>query len=171
MSDEATLRIRPIRPEDILPLEALGHRAPGLAAHRLSEQERGQSLFFLALIDDEIVGHAVLTWTPDPAHVENCPDVSDVWVQPTWRRHGIGTSLLEACEHVARDQGFGQIGLSVGIENEGAAALYRQHGYEVEEAIKPYTESGRWTDAKGEYVEWSERCRYLRKSLPYGEAV
>ncbi|MGV3617372.1 MAG: GNAT family N-acetyltransferase [Fimbriimonas sp.] len=170
MSDEATLRIRPIRPEDVLPLEALGHRAPGLAAHRLGEQGRGHSLVFIAFIDDEIVGHAVLTWVPESAHVADCPDVSDVWVQPRWRRHGIGTSLLEACEHVARDQGFRQIGLSVGVDNEGAAALYRQHGYD-DVGLEPYIESGRWTDAKGELVEWSERCRYLRKPLPYAEGV
>lgn len=165
MSEEQHLRIRPVRPEDIPKLEALGHRAPGLAQHRLEGQEKQLSLFFLALLGEEIVGHAVLTWLgPERPQVEECANVTDVWVHPDWRRHGIASALLEACESVAHDQAFPRIGLSVGVDNEGAQALYARHGYSPLD-IPPYLESGRWTDANGQLVEWSETCRYLTKPL------
>lgn len=163
MSDDQTLRIRPVREEDVFKLEALGHRAPGLARHRLEGQEKHLSLFFLALLGEEIVGHAVLAWvTPDPPALEDCANITDVWVRPDWRRHGIATALLEACESVATDQGFARIGLSVGLENAGAQALYARHGY-LPLDLPPYHESGRWIDANGRLVEWGEDCRYLIK--------
>lgn len=165
MSDDLTLKIRPVRPEDLPALEALGHRAPGLAKHRLEAQERNLGLFFLALVGDQIAGHAVLAWVgPDYPRVEDCANVTDVWVRPEWRRNGIATSLLEACESVAHAQSFPRIGLSVGVDNVPARALYASLGY-VDLGEPPYLESGRWTDAKGGLVEWAETCRYLVKSL------
>jgi len=126
-------------------------------------------LVFLAFVDDELVGHAVLTWDgaespPMPRKIEACPNVSDVWVRPDWRRRGIGGSLLEACEHVVRDQGFPRVGLSVGVDNAAASALYRSLGYR-DAGIPEYQESGRWVDANGGLVEWNETCRYMVRSL------
>lgn len=171
MSEDLTLRIRPARPEDIPALEALGHRAPGLAQHRLEAQERNLGLFFLALVGEEISGHAVLTWAgPEFPLVEDCANVTDVWVPPVWRRHGIATALLEACESVARDQSFARLGLSVGIDNAPAQALYATLGF-FSAGHEPYLESGRWTDAKGGLVEWAETCLYLIKPLGEGHEI
>jgi ribosomal protein S18 acetylase RimI-like enzyme len=165
MSEDLQLSIRPVRAEDLPKLDALGHRAPGLARHRLEGQEKNLSLFFLALLGEEVVAHAVLTWV-GPAYppVNDCAHVTDVWVRPDWRRHGIASALLEACESVARDQDFGCLGLSVGVDNPGAQALYARHGY-TDIGVAPYVESGRWTDANGKLVEWAETCVFLTKDL------
>jgi hypothetical protein len=65
---------------------------------------------------------------------------------------------------VAADQKFPHLGLSVGLDNHGAAALYEARGY-ADAGLPPYREHGQWLDARGEVVAWDEMCRYLVRRL------
>lgn len=58
---------------------------------------------------------------------EATPEVSAA-VLPAHRRRGIGTSLLGALEHEARDQGIKRLSLSVERDNP-ATALYERLGF------------------------------------------
>ncbi len=156
----ADLRVRPLAEADIPALDDLGHRAPGLWAHRLDEQSRYISLTLVASIGPNPIGHAVLTWEGP----RGTPDISDVWVVPSHRRQGVARFLIESCESVARDQGMTRVGLSVGVENHAAQALYSSLGY-LETPDPPFEESGEWTDAGGIVRAWSEWVRYRVKSL------
>jgi ribosomal protein S18 acetylase RimI-like enzyme len=50
-------------------------------------------------------------------------------VHPKFRRSGYGRLLMNACERVARSQGFSLIRLTVQIENHGAIQFYESLGW------------------------------------------
>lgn len=59
------------------------------------------------------------------------PEIQDLNVVPNYRKQGIGTALIKACENIVTDQGIEQVGISVGLTaNYGAAQrLYAQLEY------------------------------------------
>ncbi len=64
---------------------------------------------------------------------EHTPELA-IAVVPSARGKGVGSALLASLLERARAEGFTGISLSVDRLNEGAIALYRQHGFEpVEE--------------------------------------
>jgi RimJ/RimL family protein N-acetyltransferase len=60
-------------------------------------------------------------------------------VAPDWRGRGVGSALLEAAMHWARERGLHKLSLSVFPHNAAALALYRKFGF-VEEGrrVKHY---------------------------------
>jgi ribosomal protein S18 acetylase RimI-like enzyme len=52
-----------------------------------------------------------------------------LYVNPDHRRRGLGTALMQHAEVWAIEQGNGQIGLHVFVDNVPAHALYHQLGY------------------------------------------
>lgn len=58
--------------------------------------------------------------------------VSNLAIDDDYRRQGIATALLEACDQLARRWGFSMIYLDVLEDNRGARQLYRRAGYETE---------------------------------------
>lgn len=59
--------------------------------------------------------------------------IDTVCVNPDFRGQGIGTSLLEHAEKVAREAGFMKLTLNVEEEKESAIRLYERVGYRVAE--------------------------------------
>jgi ribosomal protein S18 acetylase RimI-like enzyme len=58
------------------------------------------------------------------------PNIFLVYVDPTYRRQGIGRALMEYAQVWAKDQGYTQIGLQVFTTNQPAIDLYQQLGYQ-----------------------------------------
>jgi ribosomal protein S18 acetylase RimI-like enzyme len=70
--------------------------------------------------------------------------VYNVTVAPAFRGQGIGRRLMRHAEAHAQEQGYGVIGLTVAVQNEGARCLYRRLDYR-ETSIqmrKPLTDTG-----------------------------
>jgi ribosomal protein S18 acetylase RimI-like enzyme len=57
-------------------------------------------------------------------------------VDPSRRREGIGTALLEACEWAAAEAGFVKLGLLVKVDNPEAKAFYEAHGWARREDLE-----------------------------------
>jgi ribosomal protein S18 acetylase RimI-like enzyme len=57
------------------------------------------------------------------------PNIFLVYVDPVYRRQGIGKALLEHAQAWAQDRGYTQIGLQVFMTNRSAIDLYHQLGY------------------------------------------
>jgi GNAT superfamily N-acetyltransferase len=58
------------------------------------------------------------------------PNIFLVYVQPTYRRQGIGRALMDYAHTWAKAQGYTQIGLQVFTTNHPAIDLYQQFGYQ-----------------------------------------
>jgi ribosomal protein S18 acetylase RimI-like enzyme len=58
------------------------------------------------------------------------PNIFSIYVEPTYRRQGIGRALLEHAQTWAKSQGYTQIGLQVFTTNQPAIDLYQQLGYQ-----------------------------------------
>lgn len=93
-------------------------------------QTAGDSMeWYIWIEGDEPVGWVVITWTGKPT-LRGAPDLSDLFVTPARRRQGIGTTMLVACEELARARGYTRLSLAVNPDhNPRALALYLRLGY------------------------------------------
>ena len=58
------------------------------------------------------------------------PNIFLIYVDPTYRRQGIGRALMEHVHAWAKDRGYTQIGLQVFTTDLPAIELYQQLGYQ-----------------------------------------
>ena len=81
------------------------------------------SVFFVASIDEKIVGYVGLYIAYDEG------DITNVAVLPEYRRKGIATSLLEKIVIDAKEKNLVAINLEVRKSNRSAIALYEKNGF------------------------------------------
>ena len=58
------------------------------------------------------------------------PNIFLIYVDPLYRRQGIGRALMGHAQEWAKDRGYTQIGLQVFTTNQPAIKLYQQLGYQ-----------------------------------------
>lgn len=58
-------------------------------------------------------------------------EITDLWVDPTLQRRGVGTTLLAALEDEMRRSGFEAADLQTHARNAPALAFFRKQGYAV----------------------------------------
>lgn len=58
------------------------------------------------------------------------PNIFLIYVDPNYRRQGIGRALMGHAEAWAKDRGYTQMGLQVFTNNQPAIDLYQQLGYQ-----------------------------------------
>ena len=166
-----SLQIREASHADIPHLLALPFSAGLSRKHqnRIERQDRDEALYLLALLDERIIGHLLLKWN-GPFHervrrlAPPCAEVEDFVVDPALRGRGAGGALLTAADDRCRERGVRWIGLSVGLENPSARAIYEHRGY----VLVPGSEhrvSWLRPEPSGGEVEAHEDCVYLVKDL------
>ncbi|MDP4549381.1 GNAT family N-acetyltransferase [Alkalihalobacillus macyae] len=98
-----------------------------------ADQQPGVELL-VAEMDENIVGSVALF----PANTDayegfvdevNYPEIRVLAVAPSARGKGVATALLTECIHLARAQGFHEIGLHTGEFMKTAIALYERSGF------------------------------------------
>ena len=127
------LEVRPAKMSDVSPLDKSMPSAINVA--QIAAQEKGDTTFLLAFDGDEPVGRLVIGWggtTRDEIRewAPNTPNISMVRTREDQRGRGVGTKLIQSAENLARMRGYGQMGLSVALENKVARRLYERLGYE-----------------------------------------
>ena len=164
------IAIRPLTSDEVARLEAQPFQHSPKHRDRLARQQRGDVVYLVAWADDLPVGHVLLKWdgTTDPPMadvLDECPDIEDLFVLSDYRQQGIATQLMENAESLARDKGFGQVGLGAGAEvNDIARQMYERRGY-VDAGFGEYVESGTAFDDAGREFRWEAACLYLVKTL------
>ena len=127
-------------------------------------------VYLIAWHNGAPIGHALLKWQgAEEDQVASvlqgtCPDVEDLFVLESFRSQGVGRQILDAAERLAREHGSRHIGLSVGVNNPRARALYERCGYR-DAGLGPLHEHGEYVDASGCRRSWDETCVYLTKPL------
>ncbi|HVF10292.1 MAG TPA: GNAT family N-acetyltransferase [Abditibacteriaceae bacterium] len=108
------------------------------------------------------IGHAAIHWHGKPTHPA-IPDLQSVRVAPGFRGLGIGSRLIEAGEKIIAAQGFQQVSLAVGVQNESARRLYERLGYQT--VGEPYNDEWHYIDAQGQAVRMAEIVVDMVKNL------
>lgn len=95
-----------------------------------------RSIRLKALVDDEFAGFAAA----EESKLERVAWITTVGVFAAFRKKGIGTALVNACEQAVRQP---CMRLAVSIENADAIRLYRSLGYHQIDSWKNYYAGGR----------------------------
>jgi len=97
------------------------------------EQQEGIRAVILGKERSNFCGYVTIKWKSDYDLFaqRNMPEISDLNVLPTYRNCGIGTALINACEAMAREHGYSNIGLGVGMTADygNAQRLYVRLGF------------------------------------------
>lgn len=132
------LEIRLLRREDISDIvaafAALGWNEKDAAQYEryLAEQETGQRVTPVALLDGRFVGYLNVIWESGypPFAEAGIPEIQDFNVLPDFRRRGIGSALMDAAERIAGKRSP-IVGIGVGMTADYGAAqrMYVKRGY------------------------------------------
>ena len=87
----------------------------------------------LGYIDQNLAGFCLLNYKPayNPFIRFNIPEFQDLNTHPDFREKGVASALVNECEIIARDKGFKELGLGVGLHSGygNAHKLYAKLGY------------------------------------------
>ncbi|MDQ2998152.1 MAG: GNAT family N-acetyltransferase [Chloroflexota bacterium] len=84
---------------------------------------------FIGEMDGQPVGFACLRLVPHLQGDEPYAELTDIYVDAPFRRHGVGRALIAQVEAAAQAAGAGGLVIITGFDNEGAQAAYRASGY------------------------------------------
>jgi ribosomal protein S18 acetylase RimI-like enzyme len=161
-----------VTPESLALLDA--HLAnsgiPDMHHERFKVQADGQGLYLAAWRNGTPVGYVLLHFKHPPHHASydhhpDCAYVEALDVRPEDRRQGFALALMREAEARARSSGATLVGLSVGVDNAPARALYQGLGY-VPTQVPDYRVSWTYLDPQtGEAKEEGETCSFWAKPL------
>ena len=119
----------------------------------LKEQSEDIRSVIVAKENNQFCAYVTIKWKSDYDSFarQRIPEIADLNVLPSHRKQGIGTALINACEAIAKERAYTDIGLGVGMTADygNAQRLYVHLGYVP--------------DARG--------LHYQCHSLPYGKEV
>ena len=88
----------------------------------------------LAEVDGERVGFLAFSLNPNLWHAMDACLIEDLFVRPAWRGRGVGRALVAHVMAEAAQQGWAEVSVSTGRDNQAALSLYRGLGL-VEEYV------------------------------------
>lgn len=164
-----TFDIHPLKKSELYCLHDFPFAHMETHRRRFAMQETGRLIFLMAWWQDLPIGQALLNWEGGdasgiPIQVRDGPEVSSLFVSPSYRRLGVATQLLIMSEQISFAHGHNQIGLCVSVDNMPARTLYEQLGYQ-ESGMPPYCARGSYTNHLGNQQHWEETRIFLVKPL------
>jgi ribosomal protein S18 acetylase RimI-like enzyme len=89
----------------------------------------GVETVFLAVVEGEAAGFASLRLVPYLSDDVPRAELTELYVEPVYRRRGIGRALVQQAEVLAIERGATELILLTGLNNQDAQAFYRRLGY------------------------------------------
>jgi ribosomal protein S18 acetylase RimI-like enzyme len=96
---------------------------------RRMEEAQDLEIAFLGQLDGVVAGILVLRTGPTLSGAEDWAAITELFVQPAFRRRGLGRAMVEAAVEYSQSQGCNEIHLLVDPANEGALAFYETVGF------------------------------------------
>jgi ribosomal protein S18 acetylase RimI-like enzyme len=84
---------------------------------------------FIGELNGQPVGFACLRLVPHLQGDEPYAELTDIYVDAPFRRHGVARALIAHLEAAAQAAGAGGVVIITGFDNESAQAAYRASGY------------------------------------------
>jgi GNAT superfamily N-acetyltransferase len=84
----------------------------------------------LADFDGELAGFACLRIVPCLLYAAPYAELTELYVEPSYRRRGVARALIAYAEQLARERGAEEVIIMTGINNAAARALYHTMGYD-----------------------------------------
>ncbi len=129
-----TIAIQQAGRDDASWLEGFGSTPDDDWPRQFDEQDKGTRLIFILLRDGVKAGYAIFNRAPRYALFQRLgmPEIQNLYILPSFRRHGLARALIARCEEQARLEGFSQIGIGVGLHSGFGPAqrLYAGLGYQ-----------------------------------------
>ncbi|WBL13743.1 GNAT family N-acetyltransferase [Sutcliffiella sp. NC1] len=110
----------------------------GARSYITERMEKGDSVIFVAKIDDEYVGFTQLYPTFSSISMKKAWILNDLYVDEQARGQGVGEKLLQRAKELAVQTGAKSISLSTALDNYTAQRLYEKNGYERDEHFYQY---------------------------------
>jgi ribosomal protein S18 acetylase RimI-like enzyme len=85
----------------------------------------------LAELDGQVGGFACVRVVPCVLYAEPHAELTELYVEPAFRRRGLGRALIALAEQLARARGAADLLIMTGVGNAEAQALYRALGYDT----------------------------------------
>jgi ribosomal protein S18 acetylase RimI-like enzyme len=130
-----TVTVRQATPDDTTALarmldlfDSMGATPEQVAARMLACQSVLTT--FLGEIDGKPVGFACLRLVPHLQGDEPYAELTDIYVDAPFRRHGVARALIARVEAAAQAAGASEVVIITGFDNQDAQAAYRAAGYE-----------------------------------------
>lgn len=101
-------------------------------ARRLADPRR-VDIPLLAEVDGQVAGFACLRVVPNLFYPATYAELTELYVEPPFRRRGVGRALVAHAEELARAQGAQGMKILTGDDNEEGHGLYRAMGYHDDE--------------------------------------
>ena len=109
---------------DVAAIEASSFSLPWSENGFKTALGRRDTVFYVATVDEKIVGYAGFYICLDEA------DITNIAVAPDYKRKGIGGRLMDSVISACSSKGVLMIALEVRAGNEPAKALYRKCGFQ-----------------------------------------
>ena len=85
----------------------------------------------LAELDGQVGGFACVRVVPCVLYAEPYAELTELYVEPAFRRRGVGRALIGYAEQLAHARGATELLIMTGVGNAAAQALYRAAGYDT----------------------------------------
>ena len=85
----------------------------------------------LAELDGQVGGFACVRVVPCVLYAEPYAELTELYVEPAFRRRGLGRALIAYAEQLALVRGASDLVIMTGVGNAAAQALYRAAGYDT----------------------------------------
>lgn len=131
----SAITVRPAGPEDAVALARLniafngGNEPPENLARRLQNPRRVETPL-LAEVAGQAVGFAAVRVVPCIFYAEPRAELTELYVEPEFRRRGVARALIAEAEAWAAQLGANSLVVLTGDDNEPALELYEALGFE-----------------------------------------
>ncbi len=166
------LTIRPIEKSDLDIMDCtFKSECERTHADDLHDQSTSTLSFFVACLNGNPVGHALVRWLgPRDETVrkdyQDCPEIYRLRVLKEFRSQGIATAIIRECESEALNRGCSLIGLGTHSNITSKDNLYIRLGYEPS-TIENYIDTYKIKSEDGTVVTIRKNAQFLIKRIVY----
>jgi len=140
-------------------------------ADDFSDQSLSYISFFVAWLNDNPVGHALVRWLGPREEIvrrnyPDCPEIYRLKVLEEFRSLGIATALIKKCENEARKRQYLTIGLGTSLNINSKNNLYIRLGYKAS-TVSSYIDTFKTKLGDGTVTTIRKEVKFLAKRIVF----